>query len=162
MHDTGQRRAYRPKLPFKTVEGVGTLAWAKLDRGAVWVLMEFYGKFNGYNRYDLSLTYKEVKNKISSLLFTRCLWQCIGFGFLDVRRFGCLERNCSLFGLSSRWRKLNDDPKTLEKIEKNLKEVDRLLQQPGSLEKRMKIYRLRNSVLNLGNHKHSGKHGKNI
>lgn len=156
------KKAYQPKQPFRTVEGVGTPPWEKLYMGAIGVLMKFYDKFNGYNRYNLSLTYKEVKHKVSSLLYTRYLWQCIGFGFLDVRRFGRLERNCSLFGLSNRWRKLSEKPEKLDEIEKLLNEIENLKRQPGSLEKRMKIYELRNKVLNLGKHVRKGKSGKYI
>ena len=157
-----KKTAYQPEQPFRTVEGVGTLAWGKLDLRSIGVLMKFYEKFNGYNRYNLSLTYKEVKHLLSSLLFSRSLWQCIGFGFLDVRRFGRLERNCSLFGLSNRWRKLSENPEILDAIEKLLKEVEDLKRQPGSLEKRMKIHELRYKVLNLGKHRKKGKSGKYI
>ena len=146
------RKAYQPKQPFRTVEGFGTSAWKKLDMTAYGVLMRFYDKFNGFNRYDLSLTYKEVKDKISSLLFTRFVWQLIGFGFIDVRRFGRLERNCSLFGLSNRWRKLSDETEKLDEIERLLNQVELLKRQPGSQRKRMKMWELRKRILRLGRH----------
>ena len=161
-HKNGRKKVYQPKRPFRTVEGVGTPPWEKLDWAAVGVLMKFYDKFNGYNRYNLSLTYREVKNKRSSLLFTRYIWQLIGFGFLDVRMFGRLERYCSLYGLSNRWRSLNDEPKKLDKIEKLLKEIEQLKREPGSLKKRMKIYELRNKVLKLGERVKKDKSGKYI
>lgn len=145
-----RKKAYQPRQPFRTVEGMEGAAWEKLSRNAVFVLMEFYRKFNGYNRYNLSLTYREVKNKISSRLFSRAVWQLIGFGFLDVRRFGRLERNCSIFGLSNRWRELRDDPGKLHEIEKLLKRIESLKREPGSLKKRIEIYKFRNRVLNLG------------
>jgi len=154
--------AYQPRQPFRTVEGIEGAAWEKLSRNAVFVLIEFYRKFNGYNRYDLSLTYREVKNKMSNTLFSRAVWQLIGYGFIDVRRFGRLERNCSLFGLSNRWRKLSENPEKLDAIEKLLEEVEDLKRQPGSLEKRMKIHKLRYKVLNLGKHIKKGKSGKYI
>jgi len=157
-----KKKAYQPKKPFRTVEGVGSLAWEKLDLRSIGVLMKFYEKFNGYNRYNLSLTYKEVKFLLSSLLFSRSLWQCIGFGFLDVRRFGRLERNCSLFGLSNRWRKLSENPEKLDAVEKLLKRVEDLKRQPGSLKKRMKIHKLRNKVLNLSKYMKKGKSGKYV
>ena len=144
-----KKKAYQPEQPFRTVEGVGTLAWGKLDFSAVGVLIKFYDKFNGYNRYDLSLTYNEAKDKISSLLFTRFIWQLIGFGFIDVRRFGRLERKCSLYGLSNRWRKLCKEPDKLDQIENLLNEIERLKRQPGSQKKRMKIWELRNKILKM-------------
>lgn len=145
-----RKKAYQPRQPFRTVEGMEGAAWEKLSRNAVFVLMEFYRKFNGYNRYDLSLTYREVKNKISSRPFSRAVWQLIGYGFLDVRRFGWLERNCSVFGLSNRWRELRDNPEKLHKIEKLLEQIESLKREPGSLRKRMKMYKLKDRVLNLG------------
>lgn len=154
--------AYQPRQPFRTVEGIEGAAWEKLSRNAVFVLIEFYRKFNGYNRYDLSLTYREVKNKMSNTLFSKAVWQLIGYGFIDVRRFGRLERNCSLFGLSNRWRKLSENPEKLDAIEKLLKEVEDLKRQPGSQEKRMIIHKLRYNVLNLSKHIRKGKSGKYI
>lgn len=144
-----RKKAYQPKPPFRTVEGIGSLPWEKLDMGAIGVLMKFYGKFNGYNRYDLSLTYREVKHKLSSLLFTRFIWQLIGFGFLDRRRTGRLMRNCSLFGLSNRWRKLSKEPEKLDKVEKLLNQIETLKRQPGSQKKRMRMYKLRNMILKM-------------
>jgi hypothetical protein len=147
-----RKKAYQPRQPFRTVEGVEGAAWEKLSRNAVFVLMEFYRKFNGYNRYDLSLTYREVKNKMSNTLFSRAVWELIGYGFIDVRRFGRLERNCSLFGLSSRWRELGHHPEKLHEIEKLLKKVESLKREPGSLKKRIEISKIRNKVFNLGEH----------
>ena len=145
-------KAYKPRPPFSSVEGIGTLPWRKLDMGAGGILLEFYFKFNGHNRYDLSLTYREVKEKMSSLIFTRYLWQLIAFGFLDIRRTGRLMRNCSLYGISNRWRKLNEEPEKLNEIEKLLNQVELLKRQPGNQKKRMKMWKLRSTILKLGNH----------
>jgi hypothetical protein len=87
---------------------------------------------------------------MSSKIFTRSIWQCIGFGFLDVRRWGRLERNCSLYGLSNRWSKLCDEPEKLERIDTLLKEIEDLKKKRGSLEKRKKISKLRHKILELG------------
>lgn len=149
MYSNGKSKAYKPKRPFKTIEGVGTEAWERLDPGAVWVLTEYYKKFNGFNRNNLSLTYKEVKPKMSTLLFSRFNWQLIGFGFLDVVRLGRLERNCSLYGLSDRWRKLTKDPKKLDTIQELLSKVEKLKRKKGSQEKRMKINRLRHEIMKI-------------
>lgn len=142
--------AYKPRTPFRTVEGIGTEAWKRLDMGARGLLEEFYNKFNGYNRYDLSIPYREVKHKMASLIFTRWMWQLIGFGFIDIVRQGRLERNCSLYGLSNRWRKLSKIPDALDEIGGFLKEIERLKREKGSEKKRMKIRELRNKILQLG------------
>ncbi len=131
--------------------------------GAIGVLMEFYNKFNGYNRYNLSVTYNEVKNKMSSLIFSRYLWQLIGFGFLDIRRTGRLMRHCSLFGISNRWRELSREPEKLAKIEMLLKHIEILKRKPGSQKKRMQMWQYRNEILKLGQHpqiKHEGIDGR--
>jgi hypothetical protein len=152
-HDLKQtkhiRRAYQPQAPFKTVEGIGTEPFNWLAPHSVWVLLRFYKEFNGYNRNNLSLTYGKVKNIMSSLLFSRSIWQLIGFGFIDVKRFGRLERNCSLFSFSNRWRNLIDDPERCARIQKILDEIESLKRQKGSTKKRMQIQELRNSLFKV-------------
>jgi len=142
--------AHQPKRPFKAVEGIGTDVFNRLSRNAVFVLVKLYEKFNGYNRYDLSLPYKEIENKMANVLFSRSIWELIGFGFVDVKRFGRLERNCSLYGLSNRWRKLNDQPEKLEQIQKLLSEIETLKRQKGDVKKRMAMFALRKKILELG------------
>src|SRR4030042_2897960 len=98
-HDRPNRQqAYQPKRPFKTIEGIAEdvqgEAFRRLSPHSVWVLMRFYERFNGKNRSNLELTYAEVKHAMSGVLFTRSIWQLIGFGFVDVRRFGRLEAQC--------------------------------------------------------------------
>ncbi|MGB7297611.1 MAG: hypothetical protein WBC70_18695 [Candidatus Aminicenantales bacterium] len=148
-----RRQAYQPKLPFKTIEGIAKdvqgEAFRRLSPHSVWVLMRFYERFNGKNRSDLELTYAEVKHVMSGVLFTRSIWQLLGFGFIDVRRFGKLEANCSLFALSDRWRGLTDSPNRLDAIQVTLDEVERLKREPGSVEKRMRIRELRNSLFRV-------------
>ena len=124
-----------------------------LNFDAVFVLLKLYEKFKGFNRYDLSLTYKEINSKMSNTLFSRSIWELLGFGFIDVRRFGGLERNCTIFCLSQRWRKLNDKPEKLDLIQGLLSEMEKLKRQPGSAKKRMKINELRKKVLNFGTNK---------
>ena len=69
--------AYKPKPPFRSVEGVESLAWGKLSCHAVWVLMEFYRRFDGYNRFCLTLSYKEVKRRMACGTFSKAIWELI-------------------------------------------------------------------------------------
>ena len=140
--------AYKPKKPYRSVEGIGSMPWKKLSRDAVFVLNKFYEKFNGYNRYDLSLTYDEVKSKISNRPFSNALLELLAFGFIDIKRPGRLERECSIYGLSNRWRRL--EPKILDDIEVFLKEIKNLKRKPGEQKKRMRINELRKKILDLG------------
>ena len=150
--------AYKPKKPYRSVEGIGSMPWKKLSRDAVFVLNKFYEKFNGYNRYDLSLTYDEAKSKISNRPFSNALLELLAFGFIDIKRPGRLERECSIYGLNNRWRRLDEEPKILDEIEVSLEEIKNLKRKPGGQKKRMRINELRKKVLDLG----TGKSGKYI
>lgn len=141
--------AYKPKKPFKTIEGVGTKLWMRLSRNAVYVLDRLYAKFNGYNHDDLSLTYNEMRGKMSGRLFTTSKWELMGFGFIDIVRQGRLERECSIYRLSNRWRKLKNEPKTLDEIELLLDKVEKLNRKKGGTEKRMRMNKLKNRILRV-------------
>ncbi len=132
--------AYKPKRPFKCIEGLGTEPWMRLSRNAAYVFDRFHKKFNGYNRSNLALTYNEMKEKMSNRLFSGSLWETIGFGFIDIIKSGGLQRSCTIYGLSNRWRKLCDAPEKLDKIQALLKEIENLRRKPGSVDKRMNIH----------------------
>ena len=141
--------AYKPKPPYKSVEGMGSKPWLKMTRHGAYVLDRFYAKFNGFNRDNLSLTYAEVKDKMSNRLFTAGLWEVFGFGFIDRVRPGRLERQCSIYRISNRWRKLEHKLKFLDEIERLLKEILKLGRKRASLENRMKINMLRKRIARL-------------
>ncbi|MFW6173284.1 MAG: hypothetical protein ACOC5T_06015 [Elusimicrobiota bacterium] len=113
--------AYQPKKPFKSVEGADSPAWEMLSPYAVWVLMEFYKKFDGYNRNCLKLSYSEVSNKVSNNTFNKAVWELKSLGFIDVVRSGRLERNNTLYALTNRWKGLSKKPDYLYSISKLLK-----------------------------------------
>lgn len=143
------REAYKVKRPFKCIEGLGTDVWMMLSRNAGYVLDRFYVKFNGYNRSDLPLTYREMKDKMSFRLFSSVIWELIGFGFIDSLKPGGLERKSTVYGLSNRWRKLLNEPEKLEKIKTLLNEIETLKRKPGGYDKRMKIRELKKKILNV-------------
>ncbi len=139
---------YRPEPPFRIIEGIGTEPFKRLSPWAVWILAQFYARFNGEkeNLYNLSLTYREVEAVMSNTLFIRAVWECVGFGFLDIRRFGRLERNASLYGLSRRWRGLTD-PQKCDRVEALLEDIKNLQREKGVELKRAKLCALRNRLL---------------
>ena len=143
---------YKPRSPFAIVEGAGTPPFNRLSPEAVWVLLKLYAKFNGKNRSDLSLTYRETKETMCSKVRSRATWQLLGYGFIDVKRWGRLERNCTIFALSDRWRRLyapEAEPQ-LDKIEAILKKIQILQREKceggSKSEKRQRIAALRKEV----------------
>jgi hypothetical protein len=123
--DNTTKKAYKPKAPFMTVEGAESAAWTKLSPHAVWVLMEFYRRFNGYNRSCLTLSYGDVQYKMAYGTFNKAIWELMGFGFIDVIKNGSLERNNSVYALSNRWKKLSELTSELARIEKLLTEIEK-------------------------------------
>lgn len=120
------KNAYQPNKPFKSVEGVESQAWRMLSPYAVWVLMEFYKKFDGYNRSCLKLSYSETNHKISNNTFNKAVWELKGFGFLDIVRPGRLERNNTLYALTNRWKGLSKKPNKLGRIAKLLNRAEKV------------------------------------
>jgi len=142
-------KAYKPKPPYKSIEGMGTEPWKRLSRNGTHVLDSFYCKFTGYNRGNLSLTSREKKDKMSNRLFSAAILEVICFGFVDVVREGGLLRQCNIYRLSDRWRRLLNEPEKLEKIEAILKEIEILKRKKGNPKKRIKIRKLRKEALDL-------------
>jgi len=134
-------RAYQPKRPFKSVEGADSLAWEMLSPYGVWVLMEFYKKFDGYNRNCLKLSYLEVSNKISNNTFNKAIWEVTSFGFIDVVKSGHLERNNTLYALTNRWKGLSKKPVKLNRISNLLKRAEKVkrINTPQQLNKSDKL-----------------------
>ena len=120
------KKAYQAEPPFRQVEGIESPAWDMLTPYGVWVLMELYRKFKGFNRYNLYLSYKEVEHKISNGTFNKSIWELIGYGFIDVKRFGQLEKNNSVYGLSKRWKKLGTKPRKLQEIARLLSHLNKV------------------------------------
>jgi len=123
---SNSKGAYKPILTYRSVESIESSAWARLSPHAVWILMEFYKKFNGYNRTNLSPTDREVKGKIASSTFSKSIWELVGYGFIDVKRFGRLERNKALYALSNRWKRLGEKPWKLDRIGNLLARVEKV------------------------------------
>ena len=124
-------KAYRPKPPFITVEGIKSEVYEYLSPIAVWVLCEFYRKFNGYNRQNLSLTGKDVKGKISTTTLSKSIWELVAYGFIDIKRRGARNRECSIYGISGRWKKLSLDEQKLFSISIKLKRLEKIKRIPG-------------------------------
>ncbi len=117
----------------------------RLSPYGIYVLIGIYEKFNGFNRDNLSLTYREVK--ISQRPFAKGKLECQAYGFIEKVKAGGLERKCDIYRLSNRWRKFMKEPKKLDEIEQLLEEIEKEQRKPGGKEKRMRINSLRKQVL---------------
>ena len=85
---------------------------------AVNVFTMFMTKFRRANLgKDLCVTYVEAKPFMSPATFRKAMLWLMAFGFLHCTRPGRLERNASVYDLSTKWRHLSSCPDKLAKIE---------------------------------------------
>ena len=149
MKKSGKHGAYTFEKPFKAMEGVGGEVFNHLSRNAVFVFVRFYIEFDGSNRFDLSLPYSKVKEKMYNNMFADAIFETVAYGFIDIIRQGGIERKPTIYGLSSRWRRLEKNPEKLDQVDRLLSELWRLKKEKGSVEKRMKIRVLKKEILKL-------------
>lgn len=79
-------------------------AWQSLSGNSIKVYIQLMRKHNGNNDDDLSLTFKEMKDKLSPATFSKCITDLVEHGFIDVVRAGGLQKQCNIFGRSERWK----------------------------------------------------------
>lgn len=144
-----RRKAYRPKQPFISVEGVHSAAFEQLSPHAVFALVLFYKKFNGYNRNNLSLTTSEVSDKMAPGTHTKVIWELIAFGFIDRIRWGKLYKICSIYALSHRWKKLSESPQTLANLGRLLNQINNLQRDKRVTNKKQKVWALQNKIMKV-------------
>lgn len=129
------------------------------NANAVNVFSMFISKYSRANDgKNLSLTYSEIRGIMSPFTFAKAKFWCTALGFLHCTRFGRLERNASLYDLSSKWKHLSNCPEKLGKIEKLLNRYDKVTRIPsarirsktdisGKSRKRMCLRRIEKVVL---------------
>ena len=143
---------YKAKPPFRQVEGIESPVWDQLTPHAVWCLLELYRKFYGNNRYDLSLTRGDVKHKMSPPTLTKSIWELIAFGFIDRLRWGYLEKKCSIYGLSHRWKKIGNSPQNIKSIKRLLIQIEEVSRNKKDENKKYKVRAMQNKILRIGGH----------
>lgn len=79
-------------------------AWQCLSGNSIKVYIQLMRKHNGNNDDDLSLTFKEMKDRLSPATFSKCITDLVEHGFIDVIRPGGLQKQCNIFGRSERWK----------------------------------------------------------
>ena len=77
--------------------------WGRLSSKAVHVYILVRQKFNGKNEDDLSLTYREVQNKMSTATFSKALKELLNSEILIMVRPGGIERKCNIFSIRNKW-----------------------------------------------------------
>lgn len=103
------------------------------NANAVNVFSMFISKYSKPNDgKNLSLTYSEIRGIMSPFTFAKAKFWCTALGFLHCTRFGRLERNASLYDLSSKWKHLSNCPEKLGKIEKLLHRYDKVTRIPAA------------------------------
>jgi len=80
-----------------------TEQWKKLSFKAIYVYIRVREKYNGKNEDDLSLTYREVKGKMSTATFSKALKELINCEILILVRPGAIGRKCNIFSIRNRW-----------------------------------------------------------
>ena len=121
-------KPHHPRPPFKCIEGIGSKAMRKLNAFDLLVLTMLYEKFNGMNRDNISLPFREVRERIAKATFFKSIQRLVAFGFIRIVRSGRIGKGqrCSIYGLSDLWRKFERKPAELERIEGALEKIDAL------------------------------------
>lgn len=106
-----KRKKKKLQEPFYmlTVKIVNSGSWRKLSVYAKVAFIHIAIKYQGNNKRDLSLTYKEAKQLMSEHRFNKSIDELVKFGFIDIIRSGGIWRKCNIYGLSERWRLYGTD-----------------------------------------------------
>lgn len=119
----------------------------------------FISKFTmGNGGRGLCVTYGETREFMSAATFAKAKLWCIAFGFLHCKVFGRLERQASIYDLSTKWKHLSRQSEKLDRIERLLKRHDRVKrlsvnmirahgQIPPQTRKRMFLRRIEKQIL---------------
>lgn len=105
-------------------------AFLRLNPIDVYVATKYWGKYIPDNKNDLCVTNSEVKDKISTATFSKSKLRIRAFGFFYVTRFGRLERNATVFGISGKWENLSEQPDKLGRIERLLNRHEKVKRIP--------------------------------
>jgi hypothetical protein len=105
----------------------GAMRMLRKNSDAVNALTLFMTKYTlANNGKNLSVTYDEVKDFMAPATFAKAKFWCMALGFVHCTRFGRLERNASIYELSTKWRHLSNCPEKLGRIITLLHRHDRV------------------------------------
>lgn len=105
-------------------------AWKKLSPYAEACYLAIKKKYNGKNWNNLSLTYSEMKHKMSSATLSKAMTELVAFGFLKVVRWGRLYGKCSIYALYNKWNDISHVPEKLNRINTTIDRLEKIKRIP--------------------------------
>jgi len=119
-------------IPFAYVPHrmLNSEAWKQLSPYAEACYLATKKKYNGKNWNNLSLTYSEMKHKMSNATFSKAMTELVAYGFLKVIRWGRLYGKCSIYALYNKWNDLSHVPERLSRIETTLERLEKIKRIP--------------------------------
>lgn len=107
------------------------MAMLRKNSDAINVLIMFITKYSMQNEgKNLCVTHSETKGFMAPATFAKAKLWCMALGFLHCTRYGRLERNASVYDLTTKWRHLSDCPEKLARIIKLLQRYGRVTRIP--------------------------------
>lgn len=119
-------------IPFSWISHrmMDSEAWQRLSCYAESCYCAIKKKYNGKNWNNLSLTYKEMKHKMSNTTFSKAMLELVAYGFLKVVRWGYLYGKCSIYALYNKWNDISHVPERLNRIEITLHRLEKIKRIP--------------------------------
>lgn len=127
-----KKKKYEIEKPFTAVPNklMNNEVWKKLSPYAETCYWAIKKKYNGKNWNNLSLTYKEMKHKMSNATFSKAMLELVAYGFLKVVRWGHLYGKCSIYALYNKWNDISHVPERLSRIEITLYRLEKIKRIP--------------------------------
>lgn len=120
--ETFESRTANSKYLRITADMLKSKAWAELDAyditSYLYFKQKYHVKSNGdTNGKDISLTYEEMKSVMCHDRFKKSVDNLLRVGFIDLVKHRPQIRECTIYGLSSRWHKYGqEDFKTHQRV----------------------------------------------
>ncbi len=112
-------RKTRKSIPGRfvplTYELIDSPAWNDLPPTDKVIYIQIYRQFNGHNEQNLKLPYSQMD--FSPATISKSIRRLIDVGLINLIKQGGLFKNCSIYGLSTRWKIYKNPPLMAKSIE---------------------------------------------
>ena len=98
-----------------THELIDSPAWKDLSPTDKVIYIQIYRQYNGRNDHDLKLPYSQMD--FAPATISKSLRHLVDVGLIDIIKQGGLFKNCSIYGLSTRWKIYKRPPLMARSIE---------------------------------------------